>query len=112
VTATSDCEFHVGDVGVDFEIEIPDCSDGAPAGARLDLTGATTLEMFFRRPDGTAFTRVALVIGLPASGVIGYTTIVGDLDQSGTWRLQGHVVISSLDIKTAVGEFPVRDNVL
>lgn len=110
MSGSGDCDFHLGDTGVDLTVEIPDCSDGAAASDRLDLTGATTTEITLKKPDDSSTTKVAVIVGAPTNGVIGYTTLAPDLDQTGTWKIQGHVVVGTLDVRTEVGEFIVREN--
>ncbi|MEW6314619.1 MAG: hypothetical protein AB1513_11370 [Pseudomonadota bacterium] len=68
---------YVGEVGKNIDLD---------AGAGVDLTGYT-LAMEFQKPDGTAMEKVAAL--KPATtNVVRYTTVAGDLDMAGTWKVQ------------------------
>ena len=81
---------HVGVIGFEIFIE-----------TQLDLDTATTLEIKYKKPDGSSgtFTAVKETKTAPRSntryGLKYITTAVGDLDQAGDWEVQAHVVLPS-----------------
>lgn len=97
-------EVHVGDVGTIFEVEILDGATPVP------LTGATITDIIIKKPDGTSVTWTAVVYGDPLQGKIRYTTITGDIDQAGQWRLQVHIAIPGGAWRSDIGCFPVYAN--
>lgn len=72
---------YVGDIGTEFQVDT--CTT---------LTGATTLELLVRKPDGTFATWTGAILDLTK---IKYTTVANDLNQVGFYSLHAHVVLSS-----------------
>ena len=85
-------ELHVGDVGVIFTFTFYE-KDGVTA---VNLTGATTVEVKLEKRGGAGVTWIVTVTDAP-NGVGTYTTIAGDLDVHGTWKVMGHVDVSTTD---------------
>jgi hypothetical protein len=54
----------------------------------IPTEGAGVAKILFKRPDNTADEWVATVADA-TSGLLEYTTAAGDLDQPGTWKLNG-----------------------
>lgn len=75
--------------------------DGNP----VSLAGATTLEILARPPRGPAKVWAAAEV---AEGVLGYTTQAGDLAEFGQWRLQGHLVNPTQDVRGLAFSVDVR----
>ena len=97
-------EIHLDDIGTIFEVALKDCDNA------VDLTGATTLEYIFQKPDGSLVTRTALINGDPTLGVLNYTTVSGDLDLIGSWKLQAHVILPSGEWRSDIEKFKVYAN--
>lgn len=97
---------HVGDVGTAFEVTIKD-QDGAV----VNLAGASALVMTFQKPDGTSSNKPAQLSSTGADGKMKYVTITGDLDQNGTWAIQGHVTLSDGDWHSDVHKQRVDANI-
>jgi hypothetical protein len=69
----------VGAIGVKFTIDVGE-----------DLTGATTTNLIFQKPDGTEVTKAGSIENL---NYITYTTTTADeLDQEGQWSIIASVV--------------------
>lgn len=103
-------EIHVGDIGTDFEVSLVD--DSTDPATAVDLTGYTTLELIFRRADGTILTKTASVVGVDTDGVIQYvTTDVADLNSEGTYRIQAKVVLPLGTWRSERGKFQVHGNI-
>lgn len=71
---------YVGDVGTVLEV---DCG--------VNISAASTHNIMMQKPDLTA---VELTGTIHDSNYIRYTTIAGDLDQSGIYRVQSKIVNS------------------
>lgn len=82
-------EIHQNDIGTIFRVTI---YNGTPI---LDVSGATTKQILFQKPDGTAVTQTAAFFTDGTDGIIQYTTISGDLDQVGRWKLQAKVTLAT-----------------
>lgn len=98
-------DIHVGEGGLDFDIQVKRRS-----GVAADISEATKTDIIFQRPDGTYFTRPAIFITDGSDGWIRYTTIVNDFDQAGTWKYQTYIEIGS-DVKWgSIHKFKVLSN--
>jgi len=101
-------EVHLNDIGTIFEITLVD-----QAGAAIDVSSATvTKNIIFRKSDDaqTVITKIASFTTDGTDGKIEYQAITGDLDTLGVWHIQGYVVLSSGEWKSAIGEFRVHEN--
>lgn len=98
-------EIHEGDIGTIFTINLTDCD------VAVDLTGHTSLQIIFAKPDGTSVTKTASDSGTPTDGIITYTTISGDLDQDGVWRIQAKVTIPAGTFSSDIEKFRVYPNI-
>lgn len=76
----------------------------------VDISSATTHDFIFKKPDGTTFTRSAVLVGGGSTGRMRYALGVGELDQAGVWLLQGDLVMNSYTGRTSVIEFNVNPN--
>ena len=56
----------------------------------ISISGASTLQMKFRKPSGTVVTRTATAVS-GSNTSITYTTVSGDFDEVGIFCLQGVV---------------------
>jgi hypothetical protein len=84
---------HNGDVGTVFRLTIVDT-----AGTAIDVSTATTKYIYFEDPAGTKVQKTAAFYTDGKDGKIQYTTVSGDIDLVGTWRIQGYV-------ETSLGNF-------
>lgn len=99
------CEIHVDDVGTIFELAIVGC-DALP----VNITNATSLKIIIVKPDQTKLTKTAVMFGAGTSGVIRYTTITGDLDQIGKYKLQAEVTLPAGKWYSDIQSFSVKGN--
>ena len=97
-------EVHVSDTPI-HRMTIKDQDDAA-----VDVSGATTKEIVFERPDGTSVTRDATFLTDGTDGIVEYQAVGGDHDIAGPWRKQAHVTIASGDWKSTIVGFPVAPN--
>jgi hypothetical protein len=69
--------------GIPVELTLPD--EGAVI---VPIDATTTLRMIFTRPRGSNKTRTATFKTDGTDGIASYMLVSGDLDQTGTWRIQ------------------------
>lgn len=80
-------------------------------GEAVDLTGATTHNLFIKLPSGTVYTRT-LTLSAPVGGIATYLTVSADLAESGDYYMQAYFVLpGGYDGKTNVIKFQVKANV-
>lgn len=103
MSTLSACQYL--DVGTIFRVTIQDFD-----GEVVDISPASTMELIFRRPNGSTFSRDASYYTDGTDGVIQYTSIAGDLNAVGTWKLQAKVTMPSVSWHTEVGSFVVNPN--
>lgn len=97
-------EIHVGDVGTMFIATLVEDS------VAVDISSATTVEMVFLKPDGTAVSKTAVFYSDGTDGKIRYATLAGDLDQAGKWKLQAYVEMPSWSGHSDIATFRVYSN--
>ena len=95
---------RVGDIGTVFQVTLKDC------GTVVNISGASTLEMIFVKPDGTKLTKTASLVTDGTDGKLKYTTISGDIDTAGVWVRQCHVVIAAGEFYSSIDSFTVMAN--
>ncbi len=78
------------DTGTEIVLRIID-----PAGEVVNIGETARLAIIFARPNGTTFTREATLVTDGADGLLRYTTVGGDIDAAGQWKLQGLVQFSN-----------------
>lgn len=109
MSTCSEREIHLNDIGTVFLVTINDCVAGVPT--VLDVSSATTLQLIFQSPSGTSTTQTASLYTDGTDGKVTYTSISGDIDEVGTWRLQASVVIGGGTFRSEVKSFRVHDNI-
>ncbi len=97
-------EIHVGDIGTIFEVTV---KDGASA---VDISSATTKDLIFTSPGGTATTRAGSFKTDGTDGILQYTTLTGNIDEVGTWQIQASVVVTLGTFKSDIALFEVHKN--
>lgn len=96
---------HAGSVGVSLLMTIED------GDSPVDLTGATTVEFVFRKPDWVGITKTATIYGAATDGVLRYVSADGDFDDVGEWRWQAHVVFPSSEFWSDIADLEVLPNI-
>jgi len=89
---------------IPFEFTISDQD-----GTIVDISSASVLEVIFRKPDKSTFTRTAAMVTDGTDGKLQYTTVLADLDAGGPWRAQAEVTISSVPYPSTISNFTVLD---
>ena len=97
-------EIHQDDVGTKFLVTIYDDS------SVVNVSGASTKQIIFKKPDGTKLTKSAAFNSDGTDGKIYYTAVTDDLDEIGTYEIQGKVVITDGTFYTDIQTFKVHRN--
>lgn len=105
------------DGGTDFIVEIKDCKlvGGTPTETVLDISGATSMKIIFKKPDLSSLTVNASLYSDGTDGKIVYSTTgdpaakTGDLDQTGEWEISGRVTLPGGTWTTDTDTFQVED---
>ena len=97
-------EIHVNDVGTQFLVTV---TDGSSA---VDISSATTKELIIKKPSGTKLTKATAFSTDGTDGKIYYTVVADDLDEVGTYEIQGKVVITDGTFYTNIQTFKVHRN--
>lgn len=100
-------KIHVGDVGTAFRATITD----ETTAAAINVSTATSLLMWFQKPDQTTVEFAASFYTDGADGIIQYVTAApADLDQAGGWKVQGVVAMPGTRVHSDVHKFKVWPN--
>ena len=103
---TVPAEIHALDIGTIFEETLTDEN-----GAAVDISSAATVKnFFFQKPDASVVTKTASFSGTGVDGKMRYTTVANDLDQAGSWKVQGYVELSSGKWRSSIKTFLVHSN--
>lgn len=95
---------HIGDYGTIFDVALED------SGEALDPATFTSGSFIFRRPDQTTFERSSGSAIFSSGSYFRYTTVEGDINQTGTWTLQVYVEDGAGLFHTDFVEFVVHPN--
>tara|TARA_R100001244_G_C5106332_1_gene120042 strand:- start:104 stop:412 length:309 start_codon:yes stop_codon:yes gene_type:complete len=97
-------EIHLNDIGTQFLLTI---KDGSTA---VDISTASTKQIIIKKPSGTKITEAATFSTNGSDGKIYYSTVADDLDETGSYKLQGKVIISDGTFYTDITTFKVHRN--
>jgi len=97
-------EIHLNDVGTQFLLTV---TDGSTA---VDISSASVKQIIIKKPSGTKITANTAFTSDGTDGKMSYTTVTDDLDEAGSYKLQGKVVISDGTFYTDITNFKVHRN--
>ncbi len=97
-------EIHKDDIGTLFKCTIKD------GNTIVDVSSVTTKQLIFKKPSGALLTKAASFFTDGTDGIITYASASGDLNEVGTWRLQGFVDFGSTEFKSDIQRFKVHKN--
>lgn len=97
-------EIHVGDIGTILEATIKNIN------TVVDISTATTKSILLQKPSGAVLTKAGNFTTDGTDGKLDYTTISGDLDESGVWQIQSHVINAVGDWHSDIKSFSVFPN--
>src|SRR6056300_1272314 len=99
-------EIHYNDIGTIFELTLRD-SD-----VIVDISSALSMQMHFKKPDGTTVTKTAVHTTDGIDGKMQYTTVDQDLDATGSWKVQGKIQLPVGTWSTDIQSFKVYKNLV
>ena len=99
-------EIHQNDIGTVFQITVKDGDN------TIDVSGATTKNFLFQKPDGTDVSKAASFVTDGTDGQLKYTTVTDDLDTVGTWYLQVELVLPAGTWRSDITKFRVYNNLV
>jgi len=98
-------EIHIADVGTVFEVTLLDGTLIVP------INAASIMQIIFTKPDDTKVINVASHSTDGTDGKMRYTIVLDtELDQSGTWKIQGNVELPNGRWSTDIDKFKVYEN--
>lgn len=98
-------EIHQYDIGTAFTATIMDDDE------IVDVSDATAMYLLFEKPSGTAVTKTALPVTDGKDGKIRYVTVLNDLDESGQWYIQAHLIGPTYNRRSERKRFIVYPNI-
>lgn len=98
-------QIHVDDIGTQLIVTVYD------DGEVVDISGASTLTIIVKKPDGTTFNKIGLLYTNGTDGKMYCVSTAGDFDISGNYKIQGKVTIGGGTYYTSVGSFKVYCNI-
>lgn len=98
-------QVHVNDIGTEFRIQILDDE------TVVDLSGASVLNIIFRKPSGNSIIVDAELYTDGLDGTMYYNAVEGDLDEAGIYKIQGYVEIGAGKFYSSIGSFKVHCNI-
>ena len=99
-------EIHLNDIGTVFRDTLYDGS------TVLDVSGASDIELIFKKPNKTLLTTTASLTTDGTDGQVQYTSASGDLDQLGEWQMQTRVEFAPNQWFSNVQKFRVYKNLV
>ena len=98
-------EVHFKDIGTILRLTIYRNNGDVEA----TLGSASTIQIKLSKPSGTVSVKTAVLTGDGSDGRMEYVTIADDLDETGTWGIQGYAVWSSAKkLHTSKRDFDVK----
>ncbi len=76
-------------------------------GSAVNISTATVKKFKLRKPDGTVVERTAAFKTDGVDGKLTYTTIAGDIDQTGQWHVRVYLEMPTWSGHTLAPEFTV-----
>jgi hypothetical protein len=81
-------------------------------GSAVDISEATVLDVFFKRPiSKETFERTGVLHNGP-TGIYKYALIIGDANEPGLFEIQGSIMTPTWEGSTEKGTFFVEDNLI
>lgn len=97
-------EIHVGDVGTQLIMTVKD------DGAVVDISSASSLTVILKKPDGQTYTKTGILLNDGTDGKMYYTSVNGDFNAAGSYKIQGIVGLSGGVYYTSISTFKVHCN--
>jgi hypothetical protein len=101
----SHADIRVGDIGTVFRLTIVDEVEDP-----VNISAATTTDIRFQKPDETSVDQTASFTTDGTDGLIEYVVAADDLDMSGKWRIQAHIITPAGEWRSEIETFWVQEN--
>lgn len=97
--------FRLNDIGNEIKVRInkDDCSGNVE-----NVSSATVITFYIIKPNGTVLTKTGVLDTDGTDGIVKYTTIAGDLDQVGAYRVEVYIEFSAGKFTTTPSSFTVK----
>lgn len=96
----------VGDIGTVFKFTIKDEN-----GDIVDISSASLLQVTFKKPlNAGNLVKSAILFTDGTDGICKYTTVAGDIDTDGEWRVQVYVIVGTQSLHSTIQTFMVKAN--
>jgi len=99
------CGIHEGDIGTQIRVTIQDRNSTA-----INISDATATYIIFKKPDGSTVTKTAAFLTDGIDGKIRYTSVSGDFNTVGSWKIQGYIITPSGSWHSEFESFKVLRN--
>jgi len=106
-------EIHLDDIGTIFKVTLQECDLDTGVSSVVDVSSADSSAkrtIIFKKPDGTIVEKPAEFATDGTDGVIQYATVAGDLNQTGTWKIQARVELLTGMWSSDISKFKVYSN--
>jgi hypothetical protein len=97
-------QIQEGDIGTKLLVTITDDD------VIVNISSASSLSIFIKKPDGSILTRSGTFETNGTDGKMYYTTVSGDINTSGSYKIQGRVTLSNGSFYTSTATFKVNRN--
>lgn len=98
-------EIHENAIGIAFNVTLVTTEGNA-----IDISSATTKQLWFQDPNGTNYTKTANFLTDGTDGQLQYISESGLLTPPGKWRLQAYVALTSGSYPSEIQSFKVKGN--
>lgn len=95
---------RVQDYGASLRVRLSDTS-----GSLIDLSSSAARQFYIKRPDGTILIVTATLYTNGTDGVLAYTTVSGDINQTGIYELEARVTFSGSEFRSSKIRFRVAE---
>jgi hypothetical protein len=96
-------EIHKNDIGTEFRITILEDA------VAVNVSSSTNY-IRFSKPDNTVVIESGSLYTDGTDGIIKYTSVSGDLDTVGTWKLQAFIDFGATEFYSDISTFKVHKN--
>lgn len=79
-------------------------------GAAVNISSATTKKIKIRKPGGSVLEKDALFVTNGSDGKLTYTTIDGDIDKVGDYKVQAYVAMTGFTGHSSIVMFEAKKN--
>lgn len=97
-------EIHVDDIGTQLIMTVKD------DGVVVDISNASSLSVILKKPDGQNYTKTGTLLTDGTDGKMYYTSVNGDFNAAGNYKIQGIVELSGGTFYTSISTFKVFCN--